>query len=105
MIATASKDLLNNKNSYHDDIKDANILHNEMSEEGESPLASSQMPSVPSVPSPYCCYHNGCDFQTDDEREYRRHGVAKHLKNPLLFPSKYEIEKYGLQAQGKEWEI
>jgi hypothetical protein len=51
------------------------------------------------------CYHNDCDFQTDDEMEYRKHGAAKHLKNPLLYPTKAEIETYGLQGQGKDWEI
>jgi len=32
------------------------------------------------------------------------HGILKHPKNPLLYPSKAEIEHYGLEAQGKEWE-
>jgi hypothetical protein len=85
--------------------KDENISQNIDSERSLIPPTPPQMPSLPSQLSPYCCYHSGCDFQTDDEYEYRRHGTAKHLKNPLLFPSKFEIEKYGLQAQGKEWEI
>jgi hypothetical protein len=77
-----------------------------ISEDSEIPQALPQMPSHPSHPSSsFRCYHNGCNFQTEDEREYRRHGTAKHLKNPLLFPSKFEIEKYGLQAQGKDWEV
>jgi hypothetical protein len=33
----------------------------------------------------------------------------KHISNSkryyLLFPSKYEIEKYGLTPQAKEWEV
>jgi hypothetical protein len=64
-------------------------------------------PSLPSPPSPikYSCYHKDCDFHTDDEGEYRRHGAQNHHKNPLLYPSKFEIEKYGLTPQGKEWEI
>ena len=51
------------------------------------------------------CYHNGCNFYTENERDYRKHGVQKHPNNPLLYPSKAEIEHYGLEAQGKEWEI
>jgi hypothetical protein len=51
------------------------------------------------------CYYPGCEFQTDSEREYQKHGASKHLENPLLYPSRYEIEKYGLKKQGKEWEI
>jgi hypothetical protein len=51
------------------------------------------------------CYHPGCNFHTENERNYRKHGVQKHPSNPLLYPSKAEIEKYGLEAQGKEWEI
>lgn len=85
--------------------KDGNISQNIDSERSPITPTPPQMPSLPSLPSPYYCYHNGCDFQTDDEREYRKHGTAKHLKNPLLYPSKFEIEKYGLKAQGKSWEI
>jgi hypothetical protein len=53
---------------------------------------------------PYSCYHNDCGFHTDNEEDYRSHGATKHVKNPLLYPCKAEIEKYGLQAQGKSWE-
>ena len=56
-------------------------------------------------PTLYSCYHKGCNYHTDDVQEYERHGAQKHLKNPLLYPSKAEIEKYGLKAQGKDWEI
>jgi hypothetical protein len=51
------------------------------------------------------CYHPGCNFHTENEGDYRKHGVQKHPNNPLLYPSKAEIEHYGLEAQGKEWEI
>jgi hypothetical protein len=70
-----------------------------------------QDPSHPSHPSPspplpaFSCYHKNCEFHTEDEREYRRHGAINHSKNPLLYPTKFEIEKYGLTLQGKEWEI
>jgi hypothetical protein len=63
-------------------------------------------PPSPSPPLPaFSCYHKNCEFHTEDEREYRRHGALNHHKNPLLFPSKFEIEKFGLEPQGKEWEI
>jgi hypothetical protein len=72
-----------------------------------------QDPSHPSPPSPspspslpaFSCYHKNCEFHTDDEREYRRHGALNHSKNPLLYPSKFELEKYDLTPQGMEWEI
>jgi DNA replicative helicase MCM subunit Mcm2 (Cdc46/Mcm family) len=56
-------------------------------------------------PNPYSCYHKGCNYHTDDVQDYERHGAQKHPKNPLLYPSKAEIEKYGLKAQEKDWEI
>jgi hypothetical protein len=55
--------------------------------------------------SMFRCYHNGCDFETNDLGEYERHGAIKHLENPLLYPSKYEIKKYSLKPQDKEWEV
>jgi hypothetical protein len=56
-------------------------------------------------PQTFKCYYPGCEFQTDSEREYQKHGALKHQENPLLYPSRYEIEKYGLKPQGKEWEV
>ena len=53
----------------------------------------------------YSCYHIGCDYRTDDIQDYEKHGGKKHTRNPLLYPSKTELKKYGLKAQGKDWEI
>lgn len=51
------------------------------------------------------CYHKGCGFTTNSDQEYRRHGAQSHTKNPLLYPNKHEIEQYGLEPQGKDWEV
>ena len=75
-----------------------------VSEDPETPIEPTQ-PTQRTRPSSYSCYHIGCNYHTDNEQEYRNHGGNKHTKNPLLFPSKFEIEKYGLKAQGKEWEV
>ena len=64
-------------------------------------------PSEPSVNIAYThnlfqCYH--CDnFQTRDESEYFTHGSSQHTYKPL-FPSKADLAKHGLKAQGKIWE-
>jgi hypothetical protein len=50
-------------------------------------------------------YHNGCDFHTNDEKDYHRHAAQKHTGVPVLYPTKVELEKYGLKPQGKSWEI
>jgi hypothetical protein len=69
-----------------------------------NPLSSKNRPiSVPS--SPFSCYHRGCDFSTEDESEYRRHWHQTHTGVPILYPTKFEIEKDGLKPQGKKWEI
>jgi hypothetical protein len=85
----------------------ADPVQNTILKEPERQQAFLQDPSHPSHPSPtkYSCYHKNCDFHTDDEGEYRRHGAQNHHKNPLLYPSKFEIKKYGLKSQGKEWEV
>jgi hypothetical protein len=83
-----------------------NILQISELERPTIPQADCREPSHPSHPSPnYKCYHLNCKFNTDDQKEYERHGAFKHLENPLLYPSRYEIEKYGLTPQGKEWEV
>ena len=51
------------------------------------------------------CYHNDCDFHTNDEKDYHRHAAQKHTGIPVLYPTKAELEKYGLKPQGKSWEI
>jgi hypothetical protein len=55
--------------------------------------------------SMFKCYHPGCGYHTDSEEEYLRHGGQKHVENPLLYPSRYEIEKYRLTPQGKDWDV
>jgi hypothetical protein len=35
---------------------------------------------------------------------YEAHAWDMHGKNPILYPSRAEIEKYGLEPQGKSWE-
>jgi|GEM_PF-960615 len=69
---------------------------------GNGPIS---VPTSQGNGSIFKCYHRDCDFTVDNEKEYVKHGVSKHPKNPLLYPSKAEIEHYGLEAQGKEWEI
>ena len=51
------------------------------------------------------CYHNGCDFHTNDEKDNHRHAAQKHTGIPVLYPTKAELERYSLKAQGKEWEV
>jgi len=51
----------------------------------------------------YLCYHCG-NFQTDSAPDYEKHIVKNHHCKPA-YPSKAEIEQYGLKAQGKKWEI
>jgi hypothetical protein len=53
----------------------------------------------------YSCYHKDCNFQTDSEQDYERHWGQKHTGIPVLYPTKTELKKYGLQAQRKDWEI
>jgi hypothetical protein len=53
----------------------------------------------------YRCYHNGCNFHTDDEKDYHRHAAQKHRGIPVLYPTKADLEKYGLKPHGKRWEI
>ena len=57
----------------------------------------------------FSCYHPACDFHTDNKLDYEnmiaRHWEQKHTGVPLLYPTKTEIEKYGLNPQGKSWEI
>lgn len=79
-----------------------NFGENSISCIGNRPIS---VPTSQGNRNPFKCYHRGCEFETDEEQEYRRHGAAKHLKNPLLYPSKAELERYGLQSQGKSWEI
>jgi hypothetical protein len=51
------------------------------------------------------CYHSSCDFRTNDEKDYQIHAAQKHTGIPVLYPTKAELEKYGLKPQGKRWEI
>jgi hypothetical protein len=94
-------------------VSNENIIQ-DMTSKGYS---ISPKPSEPSEPSanigythdldgsrslPFQCYH--CEnFQTRNESEYLTHGGSKHTFKPL-FPSKADLAKHGLKAQGKIWE-
>ena len=53
----------------------------------------------------YSCYHNNCEFNTNVKEDYEKHGVQRHIDNPLLYPSKADIERHNLKPQRKSWEI
>jgi hypothetical protein len=67
------------------------------------PIADLNNVSQASQVSQFKCYHCG-QFESNTEKEYRRHITFNHFKKPM-FPSKTELEKYGLKSQGKSWEI
>jgi hypothetical protein len=51
----------------------------------------------------YNCYY--CkNFRTTEERAYQCHVVNMHPGKPC-YPSKMDLERLGIQAQGKTWEI
>lgn len=74
--------------------------------EGSDPQSSNKIGGQNHPPKfLFSCYHRDCDFHTNDEPNYRRHWGQNHTGIPVLYPTKTEIEKYGLQPQGKDWEI
>jgi hypothetical protein len=50
----------------------------------------------------YLCYY--CDYKAYNKECYETHVVLKHCHSPA-YPNKAEIEKRGLKAQGKSWEV
>jgi hypothetical protein len=50
------------------------------------------------------CYY--CDsFKTNSNDEYEGHVIRKHGQGHSCYPSKADLEKLELRAQGKSWEI
>ena len=49
----------------------------------------------------FACYY--CNFSTDFEDVYLKHGVTKHYCKPL-FPNESEMIKYELEPQNRKWE-
>jgi hypothetical protein len=63
--------------------------------------------SKPTTTSAYSCYYCN-DFQTNNQ--YELHVVSKHMLSPsdvnhLCYPCKLDLERLGLKAQRKNWEI
>jgi hypothetical protein len=51
----------------------------------------------------YLCYY--CkDCQTNNEADYERHVVLKHLNKPA-YPCKLDLERLRIKTQGRRWEI
>jgi hypothetical protein len=49
------------------------------------------------------CYHCA-DFQTNNKDYYEHHIIIHHFRLPA-YPTKADLEQYGLKPQGKEWEV
>jgi hypothetical protein len=50
------------------------------------------------------CYY--CDsFKTNSNDDYKCHVIKKHGQGHPCYPSKADLEKLGLKAQGMSWEI
>jgi hypothetical protein len=50
------------------------------------------------------CYY--CDsFKTNSNDDYEGHTIMKHGQGHPCYPSKADLEKLELKAQGKRWEI
>jgi hypothetical protein len=48
------------------------------------------------------CYY--CDtFQTDIKKDYESHVLLRHPGKPC-YPSKADLDKFGLDLKGKDWE-
>ena len=96
---------MDNSGNNEENVTDS--VQNRILEEPKRPQAFIQEPSHPSHPSPatYSCYHKNCDFHTHNEWEYKSHWHQNHAGVPILYPTKFEIRKYGLKPQGKKWEI
>jgi Bifunctional DNA primase/polymerase, N-terminal len=67
-----------------------------------SPTAAEQR--EPDLLFEFQCYY--CDsFKTNSNDYYEGHTVMKHGQGHPCYPSKADLEKLGLKAQGKSWEI
>jgi hypothetical protein len=51
----------------------------------------------------YPCYY--CDYKIDSQDDYEHHVINKHGLGHTCYPSKPDLEKIGLSAYGKSWEI
>jgi hypothetical protein len=68
--------------------------------------ASHVSPTAPETGQPFDfqCYY--CDiFKTNSNDDYEDHVIMKHGQGHPCYPSKADLEKLGLKAQGKSWEI
>jgi hypothetical protein len=50
----------------------------------------------------YSCYY--CKYNTDSKYDYEHHVINKHGLGHPCYPSKADIERLVLKAQGKSWE-
>jgi hypothetical protein len=80
--------------------KDPTLWKNVLTEIDKNDLEESRATVTASCYS--SCYY--CDYKSDSKDDYERHVIMKH-GHSLAYPNKAEIEKMGLKAWGKSWEI
>jgi hypothetical protein len=93
------------ENIHDKTAEDVENITLDQNDKGANP--SQQAPQAPQGPPKqklmFECYHCN-DFHNNNETEYERHVVLNHQGKPA-YPCKIDLERLGLRAQGKNWEI
>jgi hypothetical protein len=92
-------DILGGQNSLQvPDARDPSPSSHKNLEEPSRPLTTEEFFDLLG----YSCYY--CDYKTEYKERYERHVINKHGLGHPCYPSKADIERLGLKAQGKDWE-
>jgi hypothetical protein len=95
-----------NTNIYNKNADNNEKIADQNDQKGsQSPTDVSQASHVsPTTAEQFQCYY--CDsFKTNSNDDYEGHTIMKHGQGHPCYPSKADLEKLELKAQGKRWEI
>jgi hypothetical protein len=99
----SSRMIVSSEGKVSSDKLPKNRAQNSMSDDRDDTddiLHTLQSPSSDDYPTN--CYY--CDYKPDSKDHYERHVILRH-NHCVAYPNKAEIEKRGLKAQGKSWEV
>jgi hypothetical protein len=103
-IVSSEHDNTNISNKKADNDEKIISQNDEKSSQSSTEVSQASHVSPTATTEQFQCYH--CDsFKANSNDDYEGHVIRKHGPSHPCYPSKADLEKLGLKAQGKSWEI
>ena len=102
-IASSEHENANISNKKLENNEKIAVQINEKDSQSSTDVSQASHASPKGTAEQFQCYY--CGFKTNSNDKYEGHTIMKHGQGHPCYPSKADLEKLGLNPQGRSWEI